>query len=144
MRSSRIFRWRVRRTACSGRVFRDEGEAAIGRVTSLAFVLGPRLKVTAVMNALAKTLRPQRRIREDPLAELFSVIFAFFGDFGFEKAALAAGFGLDIFGCKNEPICWRFICCRARYTQHFVRVVLGYGCVESGLAVGCALGFEVF
>jgi hypothetical protein len=49
-------------------------------------------------------LRPQRRIREDLLAELFSVIVAFFGDFGFEKAALAAGFGFDLLGRKNEPI----------------------------------------
>src|ERR1700733_657176 len=144
MRSSRIFRWRVRRTACSGRVFRDEGEAAMRPDNSLAFALRPRLEVTVVMNAHGKTLSSQRKARIEVLAEFFAVVLAFFGDFGFEKAADAAGFGFDFFGRKNEPICWWVICWRGRVPQHFVHAVEGDSSVESGLAGGCASGFQVF
>jgi hypothetical protein len=78
------------------------------------------------------------------LAEIFAVVVAFPGDFGFEEAAMAAGFGFDFFVRKNEPICWRVVCRRVRLPQHFVHIVLGEGGGESGLAVGCVSGFHVF
>ncbi len=78
------------------------------------------------------------------MAESFAVVTAFPGDFGFKKAAIAAGFGFDFFGRKNEPIWGRVVWRRVRLAQHFVRVVERYGGIERSLAGGGAFGFQVF
>jgi hypothetical protein len=75
----------------------------------------------------------------EALVELRPVVMAFLGDFGFQKKALTAVFGLDFFGLENEPVCLRF----GWYTLHFVEVVQGDGGVEIGLAGGDAPGFHV-
>jgi hypothetical protein len=67
------------------------------------------------------------------LAESFTVVTAFPRDFGFKKAAEAAGFGHDFLRRKNEPICCCVVSYRVRLAQHFVHVVERYGRIEIGL-----------
>ena len=71
--------------------------------------------------------------------ELFPVVVAILGDFGFQKTAMTAAFSLDFLSRKNEPSGEGFI----RDAQHFVHVAEGDGGVEIGLAGGDALGFQI-
>jgi hypothetical protein len=80
-----------------------------------------------------------RKCAGELLPEFFSVVIAFLGDFGFQKAAMTAAFRLDFFGLENEPDGWRFV----RYAQHFVKVAKGDGGIEIGLAGGDAFGFQL-
>jgi hypothetical protein len=73
------------------------------------------------------------------LAEFFAVVIAILGDFGFQKTAMTAAFGLDFFRRKNEPGGRTF----ARHAQHFVQVVLFAGGVEIGLPGGNAFGEQI-
>jgi hypothetical protein len=82
-------------------------------------------------------------LRGESLAESFSVVVAVLGDFGFQKAAMAAAFSLDFFGLENEPGRGADRCRIVWFAQHFVQVVQSDGGVEIGLAGGDALGFHV-
>jgi hypothetical protein len=81
-------------------------------------------------------------------AVVFEVVVVSLGGGGVYKTELAARFGFDFGGRKNElsrdgfGIDGHMMTTVSRF--HFHEIALGYGCVEFGLTLGFALGLEGF
>jgi hypothetical protein len=110
-------------------------------VSKVYQVLRPSVKKTAVpvlwfRCGLSGEFERQLTIECEIVAE-------FFGVFRVGETALAAGFGFDFLGRKNEAIRDDVGCRIERLVLHFVDVSDGDGGVEFGLAGGGASGLEL-